>query len=354
MTAFTPSTQMKWAFSARRIPRDLVAGLDPDVAAARAGHLILGRVLSVGQHGRIQLAEGRPATLYPGDLIVMPCGARYAPDQFEGLAEIDPDGCDMLAGGGCLGRMVWRHDKMKTPTRVQPVGRLTDATGRVLSTGDFALPQVGQAAGIPLIVVVGTSMNSGKTTATVALTHGLTRAGWAVAALKGTGTGSFGDVNDYADAGAAFVGDFTDAGMVTTYLEPLDRVKAGIRALLAAAERHGATVAVMEIADGIFQKETAALLADADFVAGMSGCVFACGDAVAAAGGVTVLAAQGMRPLCLTGLLSCSPMASTEAEAMTGVAVVTRAGLMDPAVASGLLAKAQGLVTAPEAAVAAA
>jgi hypothetical protein len=37
-------------------------------------------------------------------------------------------------------------------------------------------------------------------------------------------------------------------------------------------------------------------------------------------------------------------MASAEAEAMTGVAVVTRTGLMDPAVASGLLAQAQGLV----------
>ncbi|MFM2389670.1 MAG: hypothetical protein RLZZ437_1225 [Pseudomonadota bacterium] len=304
MTVFTLPTATKWAFSARRIPCDLVAGLDLDVAAAQAGDLILGRVLIVGQHGRIQLAEGCPATLYPGDLIAMPCGARYAPDQFEGLAEIDAEGCDMLAGGGCLGRMVWRHDRMKAPTRVQPLGRLTDAAGRVLTTTDFALPKPEQIAEIPLIVVVGTSMNSGKTTATVALTHGLTRAGWAVAALKGTGTGSFGDVNDYADAGAAFVGDFTDAGMVTTYLEPLDRVKAGIATLLAAAAAQGATVVVMEIADGIFQKETAALLADPEFVTRMAGCVFACGDAVAAAGGVSVLASQGLRPVCLTGLLS--------------------------------------------------
>ena len=36
---------------------------------------------------------------------------------------------------------------------------------------------------------------------TVALTHGLTRAGFKVAAHKRTGTGSFGDVNDNADAG---------------------------------------------------------------------------------------------------------------------------------------------------------
>lgn len=342
MTTLTMLAQAKWAFSARRIPMSEAVGLSGDVTCAKAGQLLLGRVMTVGQHGRVQLVTGRPSILYPGDLIVMPCGARYAPDQFEGLAEIDPEGCDMLAGGGCLGRMVWRHDKMKPPTRVQPLGLLTNAADQFLSTMDFAVSTAETQTTIPLIIVIGTSMNSGKTTATVALTHGLTRAGFKVAALKGTGTGSFGDVNEYADAGAAFVADFTDAGMVTTYLEPLSRVKSGIADLLAAAERAGAQVAVMELADGIFQKETAALLADTDFMARVAGSVFACGDAVAAAGGVSTLAQLSIKPLCLTGLLSCSPMASAEATAVTGVAVVGRSGLLDPAVAAGLLAQACG------------
>ncbi len=341
MTRLDMLAHAKWAFSARRIPKSAAAALSDQLASAKAGHLLLGRVISVGQHARIQLASGRPSTLYPGDVIVMPCGARYAPDQFEGLAEIDPDGCDMLAGGGCLGRMVWRHDKMKPPTRVQPLGLLTNAAGQPLCTSDFALQRADTTPRIPLIIVIGTSMNSGKTTATVALTHGLTRAGFKVAALKGTGTGSFGDVNDYADAGAAFVGDFTDAGMVTTYLEPLDRVKSGIVDLLSAAQAAGAQVAVMELADGIFQKETAALLADPAFMSAVAGSVFACGDAVAAAGGTAALAALSIRPLCLTGLLSCSPMASAEATVATGLTVVGRSGLLDPAVASGLLAQAR-------------
>ncbi|WVJ71404.1 hypothetical protein FLP41_03630 (plasmid) [Paracoccus marcusii] len=64
-------------------------------------------------------------------------------------------------------------------------------------------------------------MNSGKTLATAQLALGLRRAGYRVAALKGTGTGAFGDLNEYADTGAHLVADFTDAGMVTTYQEPL-------------------------------------------------------------------------------------------------------------------------------------
>ncbi|MFC3396821.1 hypothetical protein [Brenneria rubrifaciens] len=85
--------QAKWAFSTRRIDPALVAGINADVTAATAGQLILGRVVSIGQHQRIQLVVGRHATLYPGDLVVLPCGARYAPDQFEGVG-------DLAAGNG--------------------------------------------------------------------------------------------------------------------------------------------------------------------------------------------------------------------------------------------------------------
>lgn len=328
----------KWCFAARRIDQSLAHGLDTNLAAAKPGDLILGRIISIGNHRRIQLPGGRPSTLYPGDLVALPCGARYAPDQFEGRAEIDPDGCDMLAGGGCLGRMVHRNERIKPPTRVQPLGRITDAQGRVLNTADFALsPSV--PAAIPVICVIGTSMNSGKTTATVALTHGLTRAGWRVAALKGTGTGSFGDFNEYADAGAHYVGDFTDAGMATTFLEPLERIGAGIDTLLGEATGRGCDIAVMELADGIFQRETAALLADPVHHARFGGYIFACGDAIAAAGGVAHLAGLGIRPIMLTGMLSCSPMAVAEAEAATGVKVITRGQLLDPAEANALAAR---------------
>lgn len=59
--------------------------------------------------------------------------------------------------------------------------------------------------------------------------------------------------------------------------------------------------------------------------------VFACGDAVAAAGGVTELARYGLPPDALTGIVSCSPLASAEAEAATKVPVLRKGDLADPA-----------------------
>jgi len=330
----------KWAFSTRRVETADAAGLDDDFAKVEAGDLILGRVLALGQHRGIQLASGRRSALFEGDLVAMPAAARYAPDQFEGTAGIDPEGADMLAGGGCLGRMRARNERVRPATRVLPLGRVTTVGGRPVNVADYALPAVHTSPALPVIAVLGTAMNAGKTLATARLGYGLRQAGRRVALIKATGTGAFGDYNEFADTGVALVGDFTDAGMATTYLQPHARIVEGIARLLAEAERRGCDVAVMEIADGLFQRETAALLADPAVAAGFAGVVFACGDPVAAAGGAAELRRLGIEPAALTGMLSCSPMASGEAEAATGLRVLTQGDLSDPAEAMRLLRNA--------------
>lgn len=342
MTVFinTVPADAKWAFSTRRVERSDVKAMDTDFAAAKAGDLILARVDQINQHRRVQLTTGRPSDLFPGDLIVAACGARYAPDQFEGVAEIDPEGADLLAGGGCIGRMRLRDERKKVATRVIPVGRLLGADGNPVNLQDYAIPARADAAHPPVIAVVGTAMNSGKTLATARLALGLRLAGWRVGAIKATGTGAFGDYNEYTDTGAHYVADFTDAGMVTTYLEPLERIKTGMRDLLGAAAGNGCEIVVMEIADGLFQKETAELLADPWFQSRISGLVFACGDAIAAAGGHAVLAQNGLTPDVMTGIVSCSPMATQEAEAATGIRVMGKDELADPAEATVLASRA--------------
>ncbi len=332
--------QAKWTFATRRVDRARAVRTDTDFAAARPGDLILAHVDRIGQHKRVQLTSGRPAFIFPGDAVVMACGARYAPDQFEGLAKIDPKGADLLAGGGCIGRMVARNAQVRAATRLMPAARLLDALGNPVNLADFALAPRLDAALPPVIGVVGTSMNSGKTLATAQLVLGLRRAGFRAGAIKATGTGAFGDYNEYSDSGAHYVGDFTDAGMVTTYREPLERIKSATGALLAEAGARGCDIVVMEVADGLLQRETAAIIADPWFRALISGLVFACGDAVAAAGGTAILARFRLVPDAVTGMVSCSPMASAEAAAATGLTVLTRADLADPAEATGFALRA--------------
>ncbi len=333
------SRRAKWAFTTRRVDQAQGHGLDRDVARAISGDLVLGRVEEVGAHRRLQLASGRYAELYEHDLIVAVCGDRYASDQFEGIAAIAPNGADLLAGGGVVGTMRERHQRMNRPTRIRPIGLVADASGVAVNVADFALPPAPDDARPLVIGIVGSAMNSGKTTAAASLVRGLVRAGRRVAAIKGTGTGAFGDVHAYADAGAAFVADFTDAGMVSTYRQPLARLEAALKLTLAHAADDGAEVAVLEIADGVFQAETAALLRSPRARRLFDGFVFAGGDPLAAAGGVSWLTKAGIPPVAVTGLLSRSSLAAAEAEAATGIPVLAREELLDPAGATALLAR---------------
>ncbi|MCG8691196.1 MAG: hypothetical protein MI806_08295 [Minwuiales bacterium] len=344
MTAINPIApdmlaQAKWAFSTRRVDRGDAVSLIDDLAQAVSGDVVLGRVERIGSHKRIQLAAGRASTLYVGDLVVLACGDRYAPDQFEGLAELDPEGADMLAGGGVLGRMRHRHARMSAPTQVVPLGLLADAAGNRINLADYALDKAERPIGMAVIGVVGASMNSGKTTAVASLAHGLSAAGHRVAAIKATGTGAFGDFNAFVDTGARYVADFTDAGMVSTYLQPLDRIEAGLDTLLAHAARDGCEVAVVELADGVFQKETADLLRKPKVRDGFAGVIFAAPDALAAAGGCTALRGMGIEPAAVTGMVSCSPLGAAEAETATGIGVIARDALCDPAAANALLGR---------------
>ena len=312
-------------------------GLSGSYASAVAGDLVLCQILEIGQHKNIQLSDRRNSASYPGDLVVLCLGDRYAPDQFLCRAELRDGPVDLAAGGGLVGIVEQSHQKMSRPTSVLPLGLLINPTGKVMNIADYALPPKAPNTDVTVIGVFGASMNSGKTTAAASLAHGLRRAGHNVAGVKATGTGAFGDFNAFADAGVP-VTDFTDVGMPTTYKMPMDRVERGFDTLVATAAENGAAVIVVEIADGVFQKETRAILTKSSIRDRLDAILFAAPDALGAYGGVAVLERYGMSPFAISGMVSCSPLASAEAAEITGLPIVSREQLCDRAVVTDLLA----------------
>ena len=328
----------KWAFTTRRVDRSQVAGLSRAFGAAVPGDLVLAEIAEVGQHGKLQLASGRSSESYPGDRVVVCVGERYAPDQFEGVAEIDAQGCELIAGGGVVGRVLRAHERMEEPTRLRPLGLLRDAEGETLNVARFALPEMDAPEDVTVIAVFGTSMNAGKTTTAASLAHGLRRAGLNVAGAKVTGTGAFGDFNAFLDAGVP-VRDFTDAGMASTYRQPLDRIEAGFQTLIGHAARDGAEVVVVEFADGVLQEENAALLEGSVTISRLDGVLFAAGEAAGAMGGVGVLRERGVRPLAVSGLVTRAPLAVREGERALGIPFLCRGALRDPPTALALVSR---------------
>lgn len=327
----------KWSFTTRRVNHADVAALEPVGGTAKAGDLILAEIMEVNQHKKIQLANGRYSQFYTGDLVVLCLGDRYAPDQFMGRAEMRDDALDLLAGGGICGVVEAKHAKMSKPTQLRPLGRLVGYDNIPINIASYAVEDAQIPEHITVIGVFGASMNAGKTTAAVSIAHGLAKAGHRVAGVKATGTGAFGDFNAFRDASIP-VTDFTDAGMPTTFRMPLERIELGFHTLVGQAANDGAEIVVVEIADGVFQGETAAILKDSSIVERMDGILFATSDALGAVGGVSTLARYGHRPFALSGMLSLSALGTMEAETETNLPVISRDALCDGTTAADLIA----------------
>jgi hypothetical protein len=311
--------------------------------APAPGDVVLARVGGVGQHPRLESPASRRQVLFLGDEILVAYGHRYAPDQF--LAEVPADlgQCHLIAAGGVAGLVTARHALMGQPTLLAPVGLLADDRG-VLNLGRLAphrLSAVGTAtypARRPsVIAVLGTSMNSGKSTALSCLVRGLSEAGLAVSAGKATGTGSGNDPGMFVDAGAVKVLDFTDFGYPTTFQLNHERVRGLFSDLVRALTDSSPDVVVVEIADGVYQGETRALLADPVFQATVDRVVFAATDALGAIAGLQVLHASSIDVAAVTGVLTSSPLAVREAAEATDVPVLATATLCEPGVALDLL-----------------
>jgi len=144
-------------------------------------------------------------------------------------------------------------------------------------------------------------MDAGKTHTVMSLIMGLRKQGLAVAGIKLTGTATGKDTWNMLDAGACIALDFVDGGFPSTYLFTLEELLQLYNLLVSRAAVEGASWVVVEIADGLLQRETAALLQHPGFTASVAAWVFAAGDPLAAAGGVGVLRNWDIDPLAIRG-----------------------------------------------------
>jgi hypothetical protein len=339
-----------WAFTTRRVPPGALSRIITPSEKPVPGDLVLARVDGLGQHRELQLASGRKKTLFEGDEIVVAYGNRYAPNQFEAVVPDTIGPCQLVAGGGVAAKALSWHSRIKGPTHITPIGLLADSTGARANLRDYAVHSVTRMT-VPeatIVAVVGTSMDSGKTQTAAFVVRGLTRAGIRAGFAKVTGTGAGGDTWLLRDAGADPVLDFTDAGHVSTYLLPEAEVERTFVTLVAHLAASGVDAIVLEVADGVFQRETAALLRSPVFHELVGGVLFAAQDSMGAAAGASWLRGESVPVVGLSGVLTAAPLQREEAAGATGLPLYSREELSQPAIAMAILGAADGKRRASE------
>lgn len=312
-------------YALHRVPSQRITRLVPADEAPSVGTLALAKVVEIGKNVKIETIRGRLGVLFEGDLIAVVFGHRYATNQFEGYAEMRGDRCDLLTSAGVCGVVVSKHDAMPPPTRLQILGYLGDAEKGPLKLMDFSMKPVPvkEAKRPCLIVVCGGAMDSGKTYTAGGIIRGLVSSGYSVGAGKLTGTAAGKDCWQMLDAGASYVYDFTDCGFPSTFGCTLEELLLIFESIISNLAEQGAEYIVLEIADGLLEGETAAILDSKVFTDRVDGFVYVAADSLSAVGGLTYLRSRGIEPIAFSGTVSRSPLGISEVERATGIACLS-------------------------------
>jgi hypothetical protein len=291
------------------------------------GDVVYGKITRIGQHTELENKSGRIHRLNEGSTAIFVFGNRYAPDYYEGkIPETMLNKVDLLARSGIIGNVRVKNSSVSEPTQVKVLGYVCDTDGGVLNTRNYPLikPKKTEkkADRAKLILFIGTSMNSGKSTSATACCWALTTMGYDVRASKVTGTASLKDILHMQDAGASIINDFTHFGFPSTYLLEEREVVKIFNDLDLKYANNPKNYWAVELADGILQRETALLLKSPDVRSRIHKLIFAAHDTFGAIGGLNVLKHEfGLVPDAISGICSSSPLFLRELSEFTNIPV---------------------------------
>jgi len=302
----------------------------------KSGDVAVFKVLSIGKHKAIQGENGNNTYIFPEDLILVAFGTRYATNQFEGyLPDKYYSKYQILGQGGVVGILKSMHAKFEDigATEVKLVGYAVDKNNNVINTRYFKeepkLFNPFRKRDYKTYLSVGASMDSGKTTTAAFLSRGFMKQKKKTAFIKLTGTVYAKDCSVVRDCGADIAIDFSYCGYPSTYLCETKELLNLLESLLIKIEKINPDSLVIEIADGLLQRETNALLKNKSFMQMIDHTILSCADSLSVASGINMLSELNHKPSLISGMFTASPLMVNEVKQITDIPVFTLEDFMD-------------------------
>jgi hypothetical protein len=316
---------VKWTWACRRMVKDGPTeawSLQLDESKPEVGDVAIVEVEKIGHHGRIDTGDGGRLRLYKGDRLACVFGNRYATDVYEGRVR-NVKRLHLLTSSGLVGTVTSRHLDVRRPSRLSFLGYVVDGSGIRLNTRKLFFSPVDRSCSPAVILVIGTGMNTGKTTVTRKILRGLVSQGVHAAGCKLTGTASPRDLREYRSTNPVHAMDFSDFGLPSTYHESPGDLLLLLDSMLETCGRKGADVLVMEVADGFLQRETRMLLESEHLRSLTTGVVLSGACASSAFYGAEYLQKAGFNVWAVSGLMTNSPLFIREFRKSCSIPVAT-------------------------------
>ncbi len=305
------------------LPLGKTVSVSTDRRAAHAGDVVAVKALTdSATYNMLELPTGRLAKINPGDILLGVLGRRRALKGFVGDVPETVKAGDqlhLLNMGGVIGLCTGHHSSLSDAIEVEIIGVACDEAARTLNISDAALPlrsTLGETA--PIVMIAGTSMNSGKTYAATELIKQATRAGFKVAAAKLSGVACLRDTLNMADHGAIATASFLDCGMPSTV--GADDLAPVAKAIIARLNEAAPDLIVVELGDGILGGYSVeSIFDDEDLRAATAALIFCASDYVGAWGGIELFKRRGLTVDLVAGSVTDSQMGQDFVEREFGV-----------------------------------
>lgn len=273
--------------------------VDPSVIS-KEGMIIAGRIKNEKSvYNTIENCEGRMVRLHKGDILVGALGHRNALHGYSGIVpkQIEQGmALQVLNLGGVIGECTSVNAEVGEPFQFEVLGSVlvfpefgsrVGIPASVSMNAISANTSIDQAPKIPVIFIIGTCMNAGKTLAASQIIRTLSNQGKKVGAAKLTGVSLQKDTLSMKDYGALVTCSFNDVGVVTT---SADTAVSASREVISYLSSSQIDVIVAELGDGIMgQYGVQEILHDKKIMTRSSCIVLCANDPVGAWGAIEIL-----------------------------------------------------------------
>jgi hypothetical protein len=207
---------------------------------------------------------------------------------------------------------------------VRYLGTICGDCGEILNIRQFAATEAaGEDRNAPVYLILGTSGDSGKTTAGVAVLRTMRAKGLrTVIAVKATGTPAVGELMTYLDFGAAQAFDCIDFGLATTYSPAGEEIRNIFTSALDFFFSLPVDALVVECGGDLFGANVPEFLACLTARRADLRIVLAAGDTLGALGAKQTLAEMGLAISLITGPCTDTPALRERTEALCGITAI--------------------------------
>jgi len=274
-----------------------------DWTEPKEGNVVVVRALQEKSvYDQIELVNGRMAKMSKDDVIAGVLGRRRALHGFVGDLPDSikvGDKVHVLNLGGVIGVCVSGSPVVGKPLLCEVMGSVV-RNDKIVSISRDLPPPPEKLPDVPLILVEGTCMSSGKTAAAATICGKLNQRGYRVNGAKLTGVACLRDTLNMEDHGAARTMSFLDMGLPSTV--GVKNIAGIARTLLAELGSDKPDVIVAELGDGIIgYYGVADILKDQQILARAKAHVMCANDLVGAWGAVGLMKSWGIEVNVLAG-----------------------------------------------------